>query len=335
MFQSEDRLEVIRPNSLSGVSSPTLVRDVTQPGIPNELVLSTSCYGARLTTIEDQAFAAVAMGFRRLEFGLSDHPPTMNGWADSHRETGIRVESIVAGALNPRSENMSGSKLGSTVSEERERALNSVRRHIRLAQSMQAPTIVVRGCEVEDKKLAAKAHELNQELDEASDLDKPDVCVKIAALVQKVQKKGQKQIEHFCRSLHTLQGEFPETRIAIEPGQHFNDLLNYEAVGWALDDLSRHNVGYWHDTGRIHQREISGLPTQGQWLDSYADRMMGCHLQDASAAEAEMPPGMGEVDFKLVSEYVPQGAAHVVEVNPRHGRAEVLGAVQFLLDLGF
>jgi sugar phosphate isomerase/epimerase len=217
---------------------------VTQPGIPNELVLSTSCYGGRLKSIEDQAFAAVAMGFRRLELGLSDRPVPLNGWEDSKRETGIRVDSIVVGTLNPRSEHMSGSRLGSGDSEERERALNSSRRHIRLAQSLQAPTVVVRGCAVEGAGLSNDARELTKALD-AADLDSREaVLEKVRAFVHRVQRKGQKQLEHFCRSLHTLRKEFPETQIAIEPGLHFNDLLNFEAMQWALDDLAQYDVGY-------------------------------------------------------------------------------------------
>jgi hypothetical protein len=37
-------------------------------------------------------------------------------------------------------------------------------------------------------------------------------------LAARVQKKGQRQVEHLCRSLHLLMNEFPETRIAIEGG---------------------------------------------------------------------------------------------------------------------
>ena len=48
-----------------------------------------------------------------------------------------------------------------------------------------------------------------------------------------------------------------------------------------------------------------------------------------------MPPGRGEVDFQLIAEYVPQEAARVLEINPRHGRAEILASVQYLVDLGF
>ena len=165
------------------------------------------------------------------------------------------------------------------------------------------------------------------------DLD--SVQGQIRDFVQDVQRKGQPQLEHFCRSLYSLKREFPETLLAIEPGLHFNDLLNFEAVQWTLEDLKSESLGYWHDTGRIHQRELAGLPGQGAWLDAFASRMLGCHLQDATADCVELPAGQGQVDFKLVSEYVPREAAHVVEVNPRHGRAEVLAAVQFLLDRGF
>lgn len=275
------------------------------------------------------------MGFRRLELGLSDQPVDMQGWEDSTRETGIRVDSVVVGALKPKSENMSGSKLGSKDTEARELALNSTRRHVRLAQQLGAPVVVVRGCAVEDDRLAVEAGNLERELAEVHEDDREKVEEKVRTFVGKVQRRGQKQLEHFCRALHTLRQEFPETKLAIEPGVKFNDLLNFEAVQWTLDDLAAQNVGYWHDTGRIHQRGLCGLPNQGDWLDTFSGRMFGCHLQDAISGEAELPPGQGEVDFRLVREYVPREASHVVEVNPRHGRAEVLASVQFLVDLGF
>ena len=308
---------------------------LTKPGIPNELVLSTSCYGPRLCNIEDQAFSAVAMGFRCLELGLSDQPVNLLGWEDSTRETGIVVASVVVGSLKPRSENMSGSLLGSTSSEDREQALNSSRRHIRLAQQMNAPTVIVRGCAVEDPKICIEAAQFEGQLAAASDDEREGVQEQIREFVHRVQLKGQKQLEHFCRSLFTLRREFPDTQLAIEPGQQLNDLLNFEAVQWSLEDLAGQQVGYWHDTGRIHQRSNMGLPDQGAWLDAFSNRMMGCHLQDATKDQSELPPGQGEVDFQLVSEYVPREAARVVEVHPRHGRAEVLAAVQFLLNSGF
>jgi sugar phosphate isomerase/epimerase len=306
---------------------------LTQPGIPNHYSLSTTCYGTRLKSIEDQAFAAVAMGFRRLEIGILDIPVVLNGFEESRRETGIAVRSLVAGCLDPRSAHMSGTKLGSLDEDSRECALNCVRRHIRLAQKYGCPTVIVRGCEVEDKALQDEADKLVTRTlrDGVSDESRNEV----RDLVARVEKKGHRQVEHLCRSLHTLLGEFPETKLALEPGPGFMDLLNFDVTGWVLDDLSKHGLSYWHDTARVQLCERAGLPTQGQWLDAYADKMVGVHLQDSAEGQCEMPPGTGEVDFKLVAGYVPREAERVLEINPRHGRAEILGAVQFLVDKGF
>jgi sugar phosphate isomerase/epimerase len=82
-------------------------------------------------------------------------------------------------------------------------------------------------------------------------------------------------------------------------------------------------------------REAKGLPTQGMWLDAYADHMVGVHLQDAADGQVDMPPGTGQVDFKLVHGYVGKNVERVLEIDARHGRAEILNAVQFLLGRGF
>ncbi len=306
---------------------------LTQPGIPNHYSLSTSCYGARLRTIEDQAFASVAMGFRRIELGILDAPVKLNGFEESRRETGITVTSVIAGCLDPRSETMSGSKLGSLSENNRECALNSLRRHAKLAQRYGCQVVIVRGCELEDKPLREEAEKLQAKLHK----DPADEALRTSAreFVHRVHKKSHRQLEHICRSLFGLLTEFPETRIAIEGGSSLVELFNFESVGLVLADLAKHGLGYWHDTGHIHLREKLGLEAQGKWLDSYANRMLGVHLQDAAEGHSEMPPGAGEVDFKLVKDFLPANAERVLEINSRHGRAEILAAVQFLTDKGF
>ena len=307
---------------------------MSQPGIPNDLILSTACYGPRLGRIEDQAFSAVAMGFRRLELGIADNPSELSGWIDAHRETGITAESVVVGALYPKREAMSGSYLGSLDEEKRERALNCTRRHITIAQTLGAPVVIVRGCAVEDEALAQEARRLTEELETDDPDELIEVRERVRDLVDRVQRSGSKQLEQFCRSLHGLRRMFPETQLALEPGYSFNDLLNYEAMQWVLDDLDRDEVGYWHDTGHLHARQRAGLPGQGPWLDAFASKLKGVHLSDATKQEEGLPPGMGEVDFKLVAEYLPDASARVVEADPTHGRPEILASVKFLMGLG-
>jgi hypothetical protein len=130
---------------------------VTTPGIPNHFSLSTSCFGSRLSSIQDQIFAAVGMGFRRIELGLAEAPPSMEGIEDSQRETGVEIPTVVAGCRDSLNGSMVVEKLSSLVPEETERALNSVRRHVRLAHGWGCSTIVVRGSRVEDPVLQSDA----------------------------------------------------------------------------------------------------------------------------------------------------------------------------------
>lgn len=307
---------------------------MTQPGIPNQFVLSTACFGPRLRKIEDQAFSAVAMGFRALELGLSATPSDLTNFEDAARETGITVDVVVVGALKPLGPDMSGTKLGSADPDLREMALNSVRRHIRLAQQLGAPTIVVRAASVEDGRLRTKAADLLERGLSVKVDDREEFSEELKKFVEKLQVRGHKQIEHLCRALHQLRKEFPETRIAIEPGENLDDLLGFTALGWVLDDLADPMVGYWHSTGRCFARESKGLIGEGSWLDTYASRMFGIHISDATKDEGGLPPGLGEVDFKLLAEYCASSTLRVLDVHPHHGRAEVLAAVSCLIGVG-
>ncbi len=305
------------------------------PGIPNEYTLSTTCFGNRLASIQDQIFAAVGMGFRRLELGLTETPPSMDGLDDSCRETGVTIPSLVAGCRDPLNGKMAVERLGSLDEDECDRALNSVRRHVRLARTWGCRTVVVRGSKIEDLALRAEAKMIEARTLTCSEDNWPELADDVQDFVHRAQASSQRQIEQYCRSLHALMKEDADVFFAVEPGRDIDDLLGYEAVGWVLDDLPAERLGYWHDVGRIHMREQMSLPPQGKWLESFGSRMVGIHLQDAAQDETEMPLGLGEVDFKLVAEFTPKSAERVLDIAPRHGRAEILSSVQFLRDHGF
>lgn len=306
---------------------------MTAPGIPNPYALSTSCFGTRISNVQDQVFAAVGMGFRKLELGLSDGPASMDGADEAQRETGVEIVSMVAGCRDSADRELAVTRLASLDEGVRERAVNSVRRHARLAKQWGVPVVVLRGSSIEDSALRAEARGL--EARAFKEGVGPELREDVGQYVQRVQRAGQPQLVNLCRALHDLLKEFPELSFAMEPGRYIDDLLGFDAMGWVLDDLARHGVSYWHDVGRIHMRERQGLPSQARWLESYGRRMLGIHLQDAADDETAMPLGLGEVDFDLVAEYTPKSAIKVLELASRHGRPEVLASVQFLLSAGF
>lgn len=271
------------------------------------------------------------MGFRRIELGLSETPPAMDGLEESQRETGVVIPSLVVGCRDSLNGSMVTERLGSLSEEECERAMNSVRRHVRLARMWGCPTVVVRGAKMDDPKLRQEARAISLRI--VRNGATAELKEEVGAFVLRAQRVCQPQIEQFCRSLFQLQQEAPDVVFGIEPGRDLDDLLSFDAVGWILDDLSE-KLGYWHDVGRVHHLQRLGLPAQGRWLEAYAPRMLGVHLQDAADEETEMPLGLGEVDFRLIADYLPRTAERVLEISPRHGRAEILSSVQFLGALG-
>jgi len=305
------------------------------PSIPNEFTLSTTCFGDRLGKIEDQIFTAVAMGFRSIELGLTETPVTMDGLCDARSETSTELVSMIAGCRDNHNGEMIVWKLASADDTERERALNSLRRHLRLAETFACPKLVVRGTRIGDDGLKVKAEALEGRVASeglGAHGAEGKLAVEIRGLADEIQAKGQAQIEHLCRGLHTLKKEFPDVNLCVEAGARLDDLLGIEAMGWVLGDLPE--LCYWHDAGVIHQRERQGLPGQGDWLDRFSGRMGGMHLQDADGDKCELPVGLGEIDFKLIAEYAPKEALRVIEIGPRHGRAEILASVAALMSLG-
>ncbi len=306
---------------------------MTAPGIPNPYALSTSCFGTRLGHVQDQVFAAVGMGFRRIELGLSDAPAAMDGTDEAQRETGVEIVSMVAGCRDSADRELPVTRLASLDETVAERAVNSVRRHARLAKMWGCPTVVLRGSSIEDRALRAEARSF--EARALKDGVGPELREEVGLYVQRVQRAGQPQLVNLCRALHELMTEFPDLAFAVEPGRYIDDLLGFDAMGWVLDDLARLRVSYWHDVGRVHMREKQGLPKQERWLETYGRRMRGIHLQDAADDETAMPIGLGEVDFQMVVEFTPKDALKVLELSSRHGRPEILSSVQFLLGMGF
>lgn len=273
------------------------------------------------------------MGFRRLELGLTDAPPSMDGLEEARRETGVTVVSMVVGCRDTLGRDLPAAKLASLDDGERHRALSSLRRHARLATSWGCRRLIIRGSSVEDPGLRAEARML--EARALQDGVSPELREEVGRYVQRVQEAGQPQLQVLCRSLHEVMTEHPLLEFALEPGLYIDDLLGFDAVGWVLDDLRSKGLGYWHDVGRIHLREKQGLPPQAAWLDRYASQMVGIHLQDAAETETAMPLGVGEVDFGLLREYVPANAERVLELHPRHGRAEILASIRMLLERRF
>jgi sugar phosphate isomerase/epimerase len=73
-----------------------------------------------------------------------------------------------------------------------------------------------------------------------------------------------------------------------------------------------------------------------EWLEKFGSRISGVHLHDVRGLEDHISPGLGDVDFNLISKYIPNNAVRTLEIkgindiNDIHSGLEVLGKASLI-----
>lgn len=86
----------------------------------------------------------------------------------------------------------------------------------------------------------------------------------------------------------------------------------------------------WHDTGHAHLKEKAGLIRHEEFLAGNAPRLAGFHLHDVRGFNDHLPPGTGEVDFKMVARHIRPEHILVLELHPRLNPPAVVAARDYL-----
>ncbi|MFQ5749451.1 MAG: hypothetical protein ACE5H3_08350, partial [Planctomycetota bacterium] len=93
-------------------------------------------------------------------------------------------------------------------------------------------------------------------------------------------------------------------------------------------------IGLWFDPAVAEARAALAHEPPGLWLDSLARHIVGATLQDFSVGRDRLPPGEGQVDWRLVAEYLPRGAVRVLALAPSYPGEAALEARGCLQGFG-
>jgi sugar phosphate isomerase/epimerase len=124
-------------------------------------------------------------------------------------------------------------------------------------------------------------------------------------------------------------------RLGIENRYHYREIPLLGELARLLEAVGDERVGFWYDVGHAQTLERLGFCAHEAWLQRYAGRMVGVHLHDVIGLKDHQAPGSGEVDWKMVVNYLPNNAIiRACEFRHYLTSEQVVAGLQFLADKG-
>jgi hypothetical protein len=142
-------------------------------------------------------------------------------------------------------------------------------------------------------------------------------------------------LDRVCRILHAVLRDSSGVGVALLTPPEASDFGRPDELSAIFEDLGpKRRIAYWHDAGRAHVLSESGVVPASEWLSRHGSRCIGVDACDATGTIAGLPAGAGEVDFAELRSAVSSSVPFVARVEPFAGPGPLLGAVNFLRDLG-
>ena len=222
--------------------------------------------------------------------------------------------------------------LSSSDREERERAVEYTIKTIELADTIDARIVICHFGHVDIDDPTEKFIELyNRGEKESNDFESL-----LREAEDKREAKRQKNLDAVLFSLDKLNeraGEL-DVFIGIENRREFRQIPSLDEIGIILSEFDGANVAYWHNTGYAQIQDNLDIADHEDFLKQYSDKMIGIHLHDVKSTTYHMVPGAGDLDFKMVSEYLSQEVIRVMQLTSKATREEIIEGLSHLKELG-
>jgi sugar phosphate isomerase/epimerase len=139
-------------------------------------------------------------------------------------------------------------------------------------------------------------------------------------------------LDRVLRSLEELlpTAEQHHIILGIENRYHYHELPGPEEFDTIFEKFAGAPIGYWHDTGHAHAQEVLGIISENELLNRYNEQLVGMHLHDARGLDDHLPPGIGEIDFRKIADWVKEDTVKVIELAAGTPNSEVAAGIDYL-----
>lgn len=217
--------------------------------------------------------------------------------------------------------------------DERRLAIKYSKQTIELANDLGNIPVVFHTGYIQVKERHKSTHNL-------VDLIKQDKIDEAEKSFREMQITRQKYVpQHFdqlLRSLDTLNeyGFRYGVKLGIENRYHYYDIPDFTEMGVILNNFAGGNIGYWHDVGHAQMFEYLNLRKHQEFLEAYADKIIGIHLHDMVNDRDHQAPGKGKIDFSMVAKYLKPDTVRILEVHPPDTVQDLKAGVEVLKSAG-
>jgi putative hydrolase of the HAD superfamily len=202
--------------------------------------------------------------------------------------------------------------ISSPDEESRQEGVASILRSMDLATTLGVRTVVMHTGHVSlDTTLEKKLRQLFQ----SGLKDSVEYLETKSLMIEKRLEISAPHFEAVAKSLKELLNAAPPgIRLGLENRYHYFDIPTPDEMSKLLALAGSDFLGLIYDVGHATVNDRLGFFPGDVWLKRFGDRIFGTHLHDVIGITDHQAPGMGDVDFHGVAQYLPRQAFRTLEV---------------------
>jgi sugar phosphate isomerase/epimerase len=215
----------------------------------------------------------------------------------------------------------------------RKRGVQAVKQSIILASKLGAPVVIVHcGNVSSDTNNEIKLRNLFK-----TGLAQSDVFLETKSqFIQSRMDQADPRLQAVKKSIAELLEYAAKyhVKLGLENRYHYMDIPIIDEMEELLNLFDPSRLGFIYDVGHAQALDRLGFFPHEDWLRCFSTRMIGSHLHDVIGLSDHLAPGLGEIDFNIISNYLPEDTFRTVEILPSNTFTQVKDGLSHLVDTG-